>query len=401
MSDQFPGPDDRAWESAMNRDFDARVRDLNEAPLSFDHVKGRAMTIRRNRRLAAACGALAGAAVITPLAVLASNGADTTPDVPPANQSTEVPDDRTPAPDPTAGDLEYVRDGTWYRSDGSEVDLPEDVYDSAVIWNDQLVATRWDGEVYSVADVVAPDGTVVESFETTGPVVVNEAGTTIAYVDTDGAVQTRWDGGEVSLGTVDLSAPGETIGYTAAAVVGGPDCHEAEDGCVVHLNSGTGTVASFDSHGVGDSAVEQYLKAYDATEDGAVTVVTEVTDDGSCGGLFDVVDGRFVWETCDYTTEQISPGGAHITGLPSYLDGIGNGEISILDAATGEETGRYAPEGGFVSTSAWLDADHLALTVYDGARWHVISLAADGTVAELVEPVPGEDVENPFVLVQR
>ena len=38
------------WETEMSRTFDQRVRDLNEAPLNLDQVKGKAVRIRRNRR---------------------------------------------------------------------------------------------------------------------------------------------------------------------------------------------------------------------------------------------------------------------------------------------------------------------------------------------------------------
>ncbi len=59
------------WEAEMSREFDQRVRDLHEAPLTLDHVKGKAGRIRRTRRLAVAGGALAAAAVIVPIVVFA------------------------------------------------------------------------------------------------------------------------------------------------------------------------------------------------------------------------------------------------------------------------------------------------------------------------------------------
>ena len=59
------------WETEMSREFDQRVRDLHEAPLTLDQVKGKAGRIRRTRRLAVAGGALAAAAVIVPIVVFA------------------------------------------------------------------------------------------------------------------------------------------------------------------------------------------------------------------------------------------------------------------------------------------------------------------------------------------
>lgn len=405
--------DDSAWESAMSRDFDARVRDLHEAPLDLASVKGKAMTIQRNRRIAVAGGVLAAAAVIVPVAAIAvSNGPGDEPEPPVATNSkgTDAPSPSDPTvtdtaiPDhPVGGGADYVLGDVWYRADGSQVQLPADHdYFGAVVWDDQLVATRVDGEVYAAADVIDADGTVVDTFDTTGPVVVNDAHTTIAWIDTDGEVMTRWDGGEVSLGNVDLAAAGEGVAWTAAAVTGGPDCHEAADGCVVYLNSGLGEGSTaYDSHGIQDSPVPGALKFFDATETGEVTAVTDATDVETCSGLYRVQDAGAAWETCDYQAQQISPDGSYVAGLPSYFDGLGPVSISVLDATDGTETGRYAPEGGFIATWAWAEDGRLLFTAHDGASWHLFAMQPDGAIEELTDPVKGKEYADPFVLVQQ
>lgn len=396
-------PDDgtEAWESAMSRDFDARVRDLHEAPLDLEHVRGKAMAIQRNRRIAVAGGVLAVAAVVTPVVVLAADGNGTSVEQDFANPSVSdstTPDAPTDAPD-------YLRDRTWVRADGTEVELPDRDYAAAVVWEDRLVATYWDGEVYFTADVIDPDGTVVESFDTTGAVAVNEAGTTIAWIDTDGTVYTRWAEQPVSIGEVDLGAPGEAVGYDVAAVTGGPDCNEEAGGCTVYLNNNVSDagVEVLDSHGVNDSPVEGMNKAFDATDDGTVSVTEEVTDDlTACGGLFDLLAGEFRWRTCDLQTRELSPGGDYVVGVSSQGDDRGPLSISILDAADGSQTpGRYAPEGGgFIGHWAWVDADTIAFTAYDGANWHLFTLDADGTTEE-VDVVEAADMDFPFVPVER
>ncbi len=402
-----PGdPNDSAWESAMSRDFDARVRDLHEAPLSLDSVKGKAMTIQRNRRIAVAGGVLAVAAVVTPVALIAADNAGSAPEPGPAGQSSENPtgptDPTVTVTDPATGDpgdigLDYLLDGTWHRADGSEVTLPDDSYYGGVIWNDQLVVTRVSSEVYATTDVIDGDGTVVDSFETTGTVAVNEAGTTIAYVDDQGVLQTRWDGGQVAM------ADGLQSNDTVAAVVGGPDCNEAVDGCVVYTNNGAGPAASYDSHGVNDSVIEENQKVSDATEAGAVTVISTIEDDHTCGGLYDVVDNGFRWEGCDFQAQQIAPDGEHVAGLPSYYDGLGPRAIAVLDAEDGTATAEFPAEGdmGYLSQWAWADSDHLAFVVYDAAGWRIMSLTPDGTLTEVVGAVPGNEMETPFVLIQH
>ena len=362
---------------------------------------------------------IAVAAVIAPLAVLAAacgddagstssdasdpaSAASSEPNSP-SDEPTETPSEPSETiPADTSG-LDYVLDGVWHQADGDTVDLPEKEYFSAVVWNDQLVATRTDGEVYAAADVVGADGTLLRTFDTTFSVAVNEAGTTIAWVDTEGVVMTAWDDDEVSIGTVDLAAPGETVAYSVAAVTGGPNCHEDVDGCQVFVNSGVGEPRTFDSHGVNDNPVPFVVEFSDVSGDHLVTYVDKVEDAGSCGGLVDLKNpgSEPVWETCDFEAAQISPDGTHVIGLPSYYDGLGIPTISVLDAGTGSSTGQYSPEGGFVAQWAWSTDGRVVFDAYDGAQWHLMAMAADGSVTEIGEPAAGEEFDSPFTLIQH
>ena len=365
------------------------------------------MTIKLHSRIAAA-------AVIAPLAVLAvgcgSDSGSDSDDAASDSQTTASSDPTTPASEPPAAPagVDYVVDGAWHQADGDVVKLPKNAnpYDSAVIWNDQLVATYWDGEVYSIADVIDDEGKVVDSFDTTSGVAVNESGTTIAWIDTKGGVMTAWGNAkadQVSMGKVDLAAAGETVAFFPAAVTGGPNCYEVEDGCVVYVNSGLGDESrAFDSHGINDIVGRGVTKVFDATDDGTLSVITEVTDDlDTCGGLFDLIDRTLQWKTCDYQVQQISPDGGYVAAPQSQYDGLGPTQLSILDATSGEETGRYSPEGGFVGTWAWTTDGQLLFDAYDGANWHLISMATDGSITEIDDPVAGDDFDSPFTLIQH
>jgi len=373
------------------------------------------MTIKRHSRIAVA-------AVIAPLAVLAvgcgsdtddksdaasdpttSSSEPTTPQSEPTDTATSEPTETTPTEPADAAGVDYVLDGVWHQADGDTVDLPEQDYFGAVIWNDQLVVTRVDGEVYAAADVIAPDGSIVDTFDTTSAVVVNEAGTTIAWVDTKGEIMTAWEGDQVSMGSVDLAAPGETVAYFTAAVTGGPNCYEVQDGCMVFVNSGVGDPRTFDSHGVNDNPLPFVVEFGDVSGDHLVTYVDKIDDDGSCGGLVDLKqdDTRPEWKTCDFEPAQISPDGKHVIGLPSYYDGLGLTEISVLDAKDGHETGRFAPEGGFVSQWSWSTDGRVVFDAYDGAQWHLFAMSPDGEIEEIGGPVAGEDVDSPFTLIQH
>jgi hypothetical protein len=131
------------------------------------------------------------------------------------------------------------------------------------------------------------------------------------------------------------------------------------------------------------------------------TVLTKVTDFDTCSALVDTADGSIVRKTCDVQLRQISPDGASIAAPPTYFDGLGPTEISIVDANSGVETGRYAPEGGFVADWAWTTGGDLLVTAYDGANWHLIALSPTGEIAEIGDPVKGNDVDSPFTLIQH
>lgn len=307
----------------------------------------------------------------------------------------------TPTSTADAG-VDYIVGGAWHQPDGDIVDLPKREYSGAVLWNGKLVATRYDGETFYSADVIDGDGKLVDTLRTTSEVVVNDAGTTLAWVDTDGDVMTAWADGRVQIGKVSLAAPGEGIAHYAAAVTGGPNCNEAVDGCIVYLSSRTGKKPrTFDSHGVNDNPLPFVLAFNDVTGDSLVTYTDKISDDGSCGGLVDLSseDLKPRWKTCDHTTRTISPDGEHVIGWPAYLDGIGLGSISVLDAATGKETGRYAPEGGFMSSSAWTPDGRVLFDVYSGGKWQLIAMSPSGEITEIGEAVAGEDVDSPFAFI--
>lgn len=367
--------DDNAWESAMSRDFDARVRGLHESPLGLADIKGAARTIRRRRRTAVAGAALAAAAIVVPTALLAGLPGDS--DAGPG-----------PAQDPTVTDevhASYLADGVWHRGDGDEVDLPRDDYYGAVVWDDQLVALRSEGDQgRSAADVIDEQGAVVDSFETDGGVVVNEAGTTLAWTDPDRRIMTRWDGGEVA-----MSQPGAS--GQVVAVTGGPDCHEGADGCRVFTES-----TAYDSHGIAEPPAPGRAVVNDAAA-GMLTVTDEITDDSSCGGVYDEAAGSLRFRSCEHTHADIAPGAAYVVGLPSYLDGIGPGRAAILDADDGTELAYY--DDATVIETAWVDESRLLIDAYDYDEgvWRLVMLAADGTVTEVADPVPGQDLDNAFV----
>ncbi len=393
---------DNAWESEMSREFDSRVRDLNEAPLSLDTVKGRAVTIKRKRRLAAAGGMLAAAAVIVPVAVFSAQAFDS-PDreVPPA---TSTPTEATDVPASGIA-LDHLRGATWVRPDGTEIRLDE-TYDRGTVLESTLVGFRSD-EVTGTGhmDFVDEGGEVIASEEVPqgAQVVSNDERTAIAFVDLDGDLVTLWDptAGEEGRLTV---ATGVGPNASPAALVGGPSC--ADDGCRVLVDDGSGAGATR-SYGTGDYPDGSVfgepapLGVNDATSSGLMTVTTSVEDAGSCSGLYDESTGAYRWETCDHTLMDLNPVGSHLVVSDAYLDGFGMAYVGIMDAQTEEVVARLDPPDGAVRDVVWESDDSVLASVYDyGTRsdsiWRVTT---DGSAERVLGPVRTQDESAPALTV--
>ena len=398
------------WETELSDGLERRVRGLHEAPLTLEHVKGKAMNIRRKRRAAVAGGILAAAAVIVPVAVIAGNDAgDGSRDIPAATRSattTPTPSDTVPA---GAGELgvAYLEGAEYHTatvtsggsSSGSGVNLPRDDYRDVAQLGDDLYAYRNDDDTgEATIDVVSPAGEVTDTIRVAGPFVVTESGETIAYLTRDGELMTRSALGELSLGS--------DFGATAfpAAVVGGPDCHDAEaggDGCRVFLDFGDGetTPTAVDSHGINEPPFADAIRVQDADGAGLISVQTSYSDTGSCGGVYDETEGKLAFRTCDFFVQGLSPDGDHVTATDPYGDDIGYGFVAVLDAKTGAEVARYSPEGGFIAQVVWEDDEHTLLTVFGNGHWQIVRLATDGSIEDVVGPsTSGDEAAPAYVL---
>jgi hypothetical protein len=374
------------WESEMSREFDKRVRDLHEAPLTFEAVRGKAMTIRRRRRIAVAGGVLAAAAVVVPVAVIAGND---------LGRSDGRADFATSSPTPTesSAGASYLEGRTWHRADGATVELATR-YDGGTELGTDLLAVRNDGGSLAV-DVVDGNGTVVESFATWSYPVANADHTTAAYVAADGTLMTRWADGEVALGE------GLVDGDSVAAVTGGPNCFEEVDGCRVFVNHGDGSAPeAMDSHGIPDAALPgAALRINDVTASGLIAAQTSSSGAGSCSAVYDQAARRNLAETCDYSFDQFSPDGAYLSGTDAYRDGLGQGYVVILDAATGDEVARWEATQGLASSWVWEDETHLLVNAYEQGEWRLYRLGVDGSTEQVRYSDEGDDLTPAFTLL--
>lgn len=372
-----PGSTD-PWESEMSREFDKRVRDLHEAPLTLEHVRGKAMTIRRNRRIAVASGIVAAAAVIVPVAVFAGDGLSRTDDRQDFTSESPSP---TEAVDPGTLEVAYLEGRTWHRDDGTTVRLGAR-YDGGTRLDDDLLAVRND-EGRLIVDVIDADGDVTESFPVLSYPVADAGRTSVAYVDTDGALVTRSDDGSAVLAT------GFVDGDSVAAVA---------DDRVYVTHGDTRPPEVVDADGTTGVVVPEVYKLNDVAADGRVAAQATSTDTGSCSGVYDGSGAELV-ETCDYTFDDFSPDGTHLSGADAYRDGVGQGYVVILDADTTREVARWEATGGMATSWVWEDAEHLLINAYEQGESRVYRLGVDGQVERVLSSPDGDEVDPAFLLL--
>ena len=409
-------PDDTdSWESEMGDEFERRVRDLHEAPLTLSSVKGTAMKIRTKRRAAVAGGILAAAAVIVPVAVLASTGgSDRSDTIQPAGPSTTATDPATPAPTPTpkpvdpaptsvpdgpALGVDYLEVGSgnviYRRADGTAVELPGTTYVEATDLGGQVAALRYDNPNGQLVDLIE-DGEVVTTYDVRSDLAIAPDGRTVAFITTDDELLfVNGEHGEQSFGTIE---PGVTL----SAIIGNGDC-VLETGChpfLEHLNFNEGNAYEINYEGPDSEPAPGALRVNDAEDGFLVSVLAEATDTGSCGGVYDREGGgAWVFQTCDAQVLDLSPTGEYVVGTDPYGDGVGPGYFSILDSTTGDELARYETDPGFVySDFLWADDTHAVAVVNDDGAWQIVSLGVDGSVEVLVGPVTGQEFEAPFLI---
>ena len=392
--------DQDLWEAAMRRGLDRRVRDLHDAPLSLADVQGTARTIRRRRRATVAGAVLATAAVITPVAVLGtdalrSDGDTIPPATAPASPSQGV-DDSTDGPtEPVPGALgvAYLEGRTLHRADGSTVELDR-AYVGGTTVGSTFLGVRNDEGLLTI-DVVAGDGDVADSVDAWSYPVANVDHTVAAYVTRDGGL--AFQGVDGGMGYSAELSDGDSV----VAVTGGPECAEALEGCAAYVSHGDGSATDVVEDGR-TTPIPGTVKVNDVSADGLVAAQVSSSDDGSCSAVLDRSgpgDPTPVFETCEATLFGFAPDGAHLSGSSAYLDGIGLGYVTILDAIDGSEVARYSPEAGFVRESVWQDPDHLLVNAYEGGEWRIVRLGVDGTTEQVLASSAGDEATPAFLLL--
>lgn len=381
-----------------------RFTEAGGSPLELDQVLSRAGEIRRGRRMRATM-VMAAVAVAVAVPVGISTLTNDDPTRTPVQPAASTP----PAPGPIridglkSGSLPaqgYYQAGTLHYGD---VEIPVgkggEVRGLTRINGGFLVerqSSSGDLAVTFLGDdrEAGPD----KSWPTDGGVAVSPDGNVGAFVQPDGTVVAVQDAGARYF---EIAKIPTGSGFVAGAVTGENCSGRSEEAqCVVFVNERDETnkvwaVSPFE--GAADAATK--LRSVNDFDEGRTAGIDSVTDTGSCSAV-EGVDGQTLWSTCEEQLKSFSPDGRHLLGVQAYGDGLGDSQLVVLDADTGQKAIDLRVAAGVtLRTIAWEDDDHVLALVADGNRFAVIRFGLDGS-RELALPIStGVDETSPPFLV--
>lgn len=383
------------------------------ADLDIAQVVSRAGEIRRGRRMRATMAMAAVVlAVAVPVGVTVLN--DPTTPKPPSvarqpDTSQIVVDGLKEGRSPTTG---YAAGDTISDADGNDVQLDEDrVRALAPINGGFLVALDLgDGDLR--ARFVGTDGAAVPKlWTTTGSFAVSSGGNVGAFAETDGTVRVVQDADSspaaqvFSLGQV----PGQNLHVLG---VQGEDCSSTGT-CTVYVATENGVGGSqgytpetwVASPGADPVKIDSEVYAMDDIgENGSRLGRVAISETGACYGV-ETEDGTQLWKDCERGAREFSPDGKFVLGGSNFLDGVGDGQLTVLDAATGapvlELRTRYET---IIYDRTWEDSEHILAVVAEKNRWAVIRFGLNGSREYALPPITAgyaDDANAPYTLAKR
>jgi hypothetical protein len=369
-------------QETFERELARHADGVHGAPLSFDDVRSKAVSIRRRRRATVTGGIAAAVALAVIVPSVLTGGQD---------KGSRAPE---PAPSPP-GHTAVLHDQMLTRPDGSEVALDvdnQDVSQLGLLTDGRIVVASQDP--YGIL-VFGPDGALQRHY----PALVNA----ITMSSTDDAV--AWIGGDsesdrgvrvLSSGTAEpvvlpgIPAAGEFTGAVNAVL--GPDR--------VLANGGYGTDTVVTPEGTEELRTSEPLTVTDVSPDGnlwAVQYADDADPQFGCSGLYDPEAAEMVARSCDTSGLQFSPDGEHLLGMRGDNNMAGSADVFDLDL---EPVVSYSPDPAVVSRAAWADADHLLVATADwhDNMWSLVRVGLDGGDPTVLDG-PG-DGRNPEMVAE-
>jgi hypothetical protein len=385
---------------------------LGGADLDLGQVLDRAGEIKRGRRMRATMVMAACVlAIAVPTAIVAvGRGGDKEPQPAPPSQV-----DRSAL---TLGDLKtgaapaigYADQDSWHPALGSPQRWGVDGRIRAVARiGTGFVAGLVDDKGRQMAVVVAGQagdsapGSSRTVYDMTGGFATSGDGTMVAFVQPDGTPTVVADNGR-QVRELPRIQRGSAFG---AVAVDGQECRTTvELPCRVWVTSHGSSPESWTST-FGDIARKtqipvQTVTDVDDTGTDAAGIVDVRDDLTTCSAVVHVADGSQRWATCDHRLVAFSPNADRLLATGSVGDGIGDTELAVLDESSGDvELDLKTMEQAFIAQMMWEDDDHVLASVFQAGRWAVLRIGMDGSREYALPPVPGEDLDAPFVLASH
>lgn len=266
-------------------------------------------------------------------------------------------------------------------------------YDGFALLGDRVVAS-YDDQGDRVLDVLTGTGGRIDSSSLVADFAVADAGNVVAWATAQGEVVTAWSAGRLSFG--NQGGP-----VMVEALIGHAPCRESDNGCRVYVNNVDGRPPqSVTSDGSVTAIAPGAIKVNDVRADGLVAVQLSSSDTGSCSGAYDEREHTYLWRTCRHSLLQFSPEGGYLLASHPYLDGLGLGSLSVLDARTGRELVKFTVRGGFIAQYTWEDASHPLIVLSSDRGWEVLRLDLDGSRERALGPVaPAADPTRPPIVL--
>ncbi len=290
--------------------------------------------------------------------------------------------------------LPYLVGARLVQPDALTLELPRE-YDGFALLGDQVVAS-YDDRGDRRLDLLSPSGSVEDSSLLAGDVAVDATGGLVAWATASGELVARW-------ATGGLSFDNHGGSVTVAAVTGEPPCSRRSD-CRIFVNHTDGRAPrSVAADGSVTAVAPGAIKVNDVRADGLTAVQISSSDTGSCSAVYDAWRGEYLWKTCQNSLFAFSPDGRYLLASDPYLDGLGLGSLSVLEARTGDMLAKFTIRGGFIAQQTWEDDTHPLVVVSGPNGWQVLRLGLDGTRKRALGPVAAgtDPTHRPVTLMKR
>jgi len=397
----------------LTRELQDRARDVDGHPIDLESVKRGARRIARRRRIASGAVAAAVLVVAVPTALALTNGSNRGADPISPNPTPTATQSQTPRPDGpvllTTRDLPRGEDPqvNYLRSPlgdaGGELVTPSG-------WRQLPVSLQgvapygdgWIGLGYDSDDaemfVLDADLQIISRFPTGYSFAISQDASPdesrVAYIRVTYMGQTL-----VNAPTSGADALTWSFGRTPITPVGFVDADTVlfqRDGVepVIGLARAGGKVTELD----GFSRVTGASMA-----NGLVAGQTRSSPDASgCFGVMDPASStsEMLWDTCDYSLSTFSPNGQFVLASDPYLDGLGAGSVSILDAQTGELVVTYQQRGNSqiaLTQTVWEGSDTVLAIAADGNAFTILRMSTFGKLEAATDPFVSDlDADVPY-----